>query len=76
MDKGKEKKSVIQDEEIFLYKPYTISSKPERPKTPTLVFITNEINNLEMVLMLGIVYTRRQKHIRLTQEYIECRNFM
>ena len=76
MDKGKEKKSVIQDEEIFLYKPYTISSKPERPKTSTSVFITNKINNLKMVLISGMIHTRRQKHIRLTQEYIECRNFM
>lgn len=50
MDEEKQKKGVVQDEEIFLYKLYTILSKLKRPKTSTPVFIIDEINNLEIVL--------------------------
>ena len=52
MDKWKQKKGVIQDKEVFLYKLYTILSKPKRLKTSIPVFITDKINNLEMILKL------------------------
>ena len=43
IDKGKQ----IQDEEVFLYKPYDISSKSSQPKILKPAFIQDEINNLE-----------------------------
>jgi len=52
MNKEKQKKGIIEDEKVFLYKPYTILSELSKPKTPTPVFITNKVNNLEMVLKI------------------------
>ena len=45
INKEKQKKGVVQDEEVFLYKPYNVSSKPSRPKIPEPVFIQKEVNN-------------------------------
>jgi len=42
-DKGKQ----IQDEEVFLYKLYDISSKSSQPKIPKPALIQDKINNLE-----------------------------
>jgi len=50
MDKEKQIEDVVQDKEVFLYKPYNVSSKPSRPKTPEPVSIQEEVNNLEKVL--------------------------
>ena len=50
IDKGKQKEGVVQDKEVFLYKPYNTSSKPSRPKIPEPVFIQEEVNNLEKAL--------------------------
>jgi len=38
------KKQLVQDEEVFLYKNNISSS---RPKTPELMFIQDEVNNLD-----------------------------
>ena len=38
IDKGKQKEKMIQDEEIFLYKPYDISSKSDQSKTSKLLW--------------------------------------
>jgi len=47
IDKGKQKEDVIQDEEVFLYKPYDILLESNKQKTPEYVFIQEEIDNLE-----------------------------
>ena len=47
IDKGKQKEDVIQDKEIFPYKLYATLSKPTISE---LVFMQEEINNLEKVL--------------------------
>jgi len=52
IDKGKQKESVVQDEEVFLYKLYNVSSKPSRPKTSELIFIQEEVDNLENALKM------------------------
>jgi len=52
VDKGKQKEGVVQDEEIFLYKLYTISLETSKSKAPKLVFIQDEINNLEKILKI------------------------
>ena len=52
VDKGKQKENRIQDKEVFLYKPYNISSKSSRPKTPELTFIHDEVNNLEKTMKM------------------------
>jgi len=39
VNKGKQKEDRVQDEEVFLYKSYDISSKSSRPKTPEHKFI-------------------------------------
>jgi len=41
-DKGKQ---WVQDEEVFLYKPYDVV--PSRPKIPEPTFIQDKINNLK-----------------------------
>ena len=41
-DKGKQ---LVQDEEVFLYKPYNIS--PQKQKTLELKFIQDEVDNLD-----------------------------
>ena len=43
---------MVQDEEIFLYKPYNISSNHNRPKTPEPIFIKDEVKNLKKVLKI------------------------
>ena len=50
VDKEKQKEGVVQNEEIFLYKLYTILLETSKSKTPKLVFIQDEINNLEKIL--------------------------
>lgn len=52
INKRKQKEGAIQDEEVFLYKPYTISLEPSRLKTPKLIFIQKEVNNLEKALKM------------------------
>jgi len=39
INKGKQKEGIVQDEEGFLYKPYTISLEPRKPKTSEPIFI-------------------------------------
>lgn len=39
IDKGKQKEGVVQDKEVFLYKPYNISSEFDKWKTPEPAFI-------------------------------------
>ena len=39
-----------QKEEVFLYKPYTISSEPRRPTIPKPILLKEQVNNLEKVL--------------------------
>ena len=41
---------MIQDKEIFLYKPYNILSKLDRLKTLEPIVIQDEVNNLEKAL--------------------------
>jgi len=48
----KEKEEVIQDKEVFLYKPYTISSEPNRPTIPKSILLKEQVNNLEKVLKI------------------------
>ena len=38
-------KQLVQDEEVFLYKPYNIS--PQKQKTLELKFIQDEVDNLD-----------------------------
>jgi len=52
IDKIKQKEGAIQDEEVFLYKPYAISLEPSRLKTPKLIFIQEEVNNLKKALKI------------------------
>ena len=52
VDKGKQKKDRVQDEEVFLYKPYDVSLKSSRSKTSEPKFIQDEINNLEKTMLL------------------------
>ena len=52
VDKGKQKENKIQDEEIFLYKPYNILSKLSKPKTPKPTFVQDEVNNLEKAIKM------------------------
>jgi len=49
MDKEKQKEGVVQDKEIFLYKPYDISSKASILLILESSLIQEEINNLENV---------------------------
>ena len=50
INKGKQKEDIFQEEEVFLYKPYNISSEDDQPKMPEPIFIQEEINNLEKAL--------------------------
>jgi len=52
INKGKQKEDIVQDEEVFLYKLYNISSKESQPKIPELIFIQEKINNLEKTLKI------------------------
>ena len=53
VNKGKQKEEVIQDKEVFLYKPYTMSLELSRPTTPEP---KEEVNNLEKVLANTILF--------------------
>jgi len=44
-DKGKQ---LVQDEEVFLYKPYNVLS--QKQKTLELTFIQDEVNNLDIYM--------------------------
>ena len=50
MNKGKQKEGVVQNEEIFLYKPYNILTKASTLTTSESGLMQEEINNLEKVL--------------------------
>ena len=52
IDKEKQQEDVIQDENMLLYKLYNIFSEYDWSKTPKLVFIQEEIANLEKVLRM------------------------
>ena len=39
IDREKQKEGVVQDKEVFLYKPYIILSELSGLKTPELIFI-------------------------------------
>jgi len=47
INKGKQNEDEIQNEKVFLYKLYDISSKSSNLKNPELTFIQDKINNLE-----------------------------
>ena len=66
-DKGKQ---WVQDEEVFLYKPYDMA--PSRPKTPEPMFIQNKIDNLKKY-MKYIVITYLNNSILST---ISLQNYM
>jgi len=50
VNKEKQKKGVVQDEEVFLYKPYAISLQPSRPTISEPILLKEEIDNLEKAL--------------------------
>lgn len=52
INKEKQKEDIIQDEEVFIYKPYDISSKPSRSKTSESIFIQEKAKILEKVLKM------------------------
>jgi len=52
VDKGKQKEGRVQDEEVFLYKSYDISSKSSRHKTPKFTFIQDKVNNLDKFMKM------------------------
>jgi len=51
-DKEKQWEGVIQDEDVFLYKPYDITSEHEWLKTSEPIFTQEEVNNLEKALRI------------------------
>ena len=46
----KTKQNEIKDKEVFLYKPYNISSKSSKPKIPEPTFVQDKVNNLDKYL--------------------------
>jgi len=52
VNKGKQKENRIQDEEIFLYKPYNILSKFSKPKTLEPNFVQDKVNYLEKTMIM------------------------
>jgi len=52
INKGKQKEDIVQYEEVFLYRPYSISSEESQLKMPESIFIQEEINNLKKVLKI------------------------
>jgi len=52
IDKGKQKEEVIQDEEVLLYKSYTILLEPSRPTTSESILLQKKIDNLEKILKM------------------------
>ena len=47
VDKGKQQKDQVQDKEVLLYKPSNILSKSSKATTTELMFIQDEIENLD-----------------------------
>ena len=52
IDKGKQKEGITQDKEVFLYKIYNISLESSKQKTSELIFIQEEVDNLEKALQI------------------------
>ena len=52
VNKGKQKEEVVQDEEVFLYKPYAISLELSRPIILKPIFLIEEVDNLERALKI------------------------
>ena len=52
VNKGKQKEKVVQDEEVFLYKPYAISLELSRPIILKPIFLIEEVDNLERALKI------------------------
>jgi len=52
IDKGKQKEGITQDKEVFLYKLYNISLESSKQKTSELIFIQEEVDNLEKALQI------------------------
>jgi len=52
INKEKQKEGIVQDEEVFLYKPYNISSESSKQEIPEPIFIQDKINNLEKALQI------------------------
>ena len=50
INKEKQKEGIVQDEEMFLYKPYNISSEKSQSKMPEPIFIQEKVNNLKKIL--------------------------
>ena len=50
IEKREQKKGIVQDEEVFLYKPYDILFESSKSKTLDLIFIWEEVDNLEKIL--------------------------
>ena len=46
VDKEDQQEDQVQDKKVLLYKPYNISSKSSKAKTPEPIFIQDEIENL------------------------------
>ena len=52
VNKEKQKEDRVQNEEIFLYKPYDILFKSSKSKTSKPKFIQDKVNNLEKTMIL------------------------
>jgi len=52
VNKEKQKEDRVQDEKVFLYKPYGILSKSSKSKMSEPTFIQDEVNNLEKYIYL------------------------
>ena len=52
INKKKQKEGVVQNKEIFLDKLYVIWAKSSKLKTPELIFIQEEVHNLEKMLKI------------------------
>jgi len=52
INKGKQKEGITQDKKVFLYKLYNISLESSKQKTSELIFIQEEVDNLEKALQI------------------------
>ena len=52
VNKEKQKEGVVQDEEVFLYKPYAISLESSRPTILKPILLLEEFDNLERALKI------------------------
>ena len=50
MNKEKQQGGIVQNKEVFWYKPYNITLEQEWPKTSKPVFIQEEVDNLKKAL--------------------------